>query len=40
VHGGPLLGRTIGLVRGERVLREDRFAYVDLVEASSGRSGS
>ncbi|MBA8887625.1 uncharacterized protein (TIGR00290 family) [Dokdonella fugitiva] len=40
VHGGPLFARSLELVRGERVLREDRFAYVDLVEASSAASGS
>ncbi|MGN6517837.1 MAG: ATP-binding protein [Dokdonella sp.] len=39
VHGGPLFAQPIELVRGERVLRERRFAYVDLVEASSA-SGS
>jgi uncharacterized protein (TIGR00290 family) len=39
VHGGPLFAQPIGLARGERVLREERFAYVDLVETSSG-SGS
>ena len=39
VHGGPLFAQPIDLVRGERVLRERRFAYVDLVEASS-TSGS
>ncbi|HEU4665017.1 MAG TPA: ATP-binding protein [Dokdonella sp.] len=40
VHGGPLFARPIELARGELVLREERFAYVDLVEASSGASGS
>ena len=35
VHAGPLFAAPIAVVRGERVLREDRFAYVDLVDASS-----
>lgn len=29
--GGPLLGRSIPVARGERVLREGRFQYCDLV---------
>jgi uncharacterized protein (TIGR00290 family) len=32
VHGGPIFGGTIALERGERVLRDDRFQYVDLLE--------
>ena len=35
VHASPLFAAPIALARGERVLREDRFAYVDLVDASS-----
>jgi uncharacterized protein (TIGR00290 family) len=33
VHGGPLWQSPIELVRGERVLRDGRFQYVDLLEA-------
>jgi uncharacterized protein (TIGR00290 family) len=33
VHAGPLFSASIALTRGERVLRENRFQYVDLVEA-------
>jgi uncharacterized protein (TIGR00290 family) len=33
VHAGPIFHGAIALERGERVLREDRFQYVDLVEA-------
>ena len=33
VHDSPLFSAPIPLVRGERVLREGRFQYVDLVEA-------
>ena len=33
VHGGPLFATTIALRRGERVLREGRFQYIDLIEA-------
>jgi uncharacterized protein (TIGR00290 family) len=32
VHAGPIFGRTIALERGERVLRDERFQYVDLIE--------
>ncbi|MBA8882862.1 ATP-binding protein [Dokdonella fugitiva] len=35
VHGGPLFAQPIELARGEHVLREQRFAYVDLVDTSS-----
>lgn len=31
VHAGPLLATPLALTRGERVLREARFQYVDLV---------
>jgi uncharacterized protein (TIGR00290 family) len=31
VHAGPMLRHPLALRRGERVLREDRFAYTDLV---------
>src|SRR5688572_26446594 len=30
VHAGPMFDRPLALVAGERVLREDRFSYVDL----------
>jgi diphthamide synthase (EF-2-diphthine--ammonia ligase) len=33
VHAGPIFGDAIALERGERVLRDGRFQYVDLVEA-------
>jgi len=32
VHAGPVFAAPIALSRGERVLREGRFQYVDLVE--------
>lgn len=32
VHGGPLFATPIALTRGERVLREGRFQYIDLIE--------
>jgi uncharacterized protein (TIGR00290 family) len=32
VHGGPLFDTPIPLALGERVLREGRFQYVDLIE--------
>jgi uncharacterized protein (TIGR00290 family) len=32
VYAGPLFEASIGLRRGDSVLREDRFQYVDLVE--------
>jgi len=32
VYAGPLWREPLGLARGERVLREGRFQYVDLVE--------
>lgn len=31
VHAGPMFRYPLALERGERVLREDRFAYIDLV---------
>ena len=34
VHGGPLWRTPIELVRGERVLRDGRFQYVDLLEVN------
>ncbi|MGH8042171.1 MAG: ATP-binding protein [Rudaea sp.] len=34
VHASPLFSAPIRLVRGERVLREDRFQYVDLIESA------
>jgi uncharacterized protein (TIGR00290 family) len=33
VHDSPLFAAPIALLRGERVLREGRFQYVDLLEA-------
>jgi uncharacterized protein (TIGR00290 family) len=33
VHAGPMWSKSLSLVRGERVLRENRFQYVDLVDA-------
>lgn len=36
VHAGPLWSAPIELVRGERVLRDGRFEYVDLLERDSG----
>jgi uncharacterized protein (TIGR00290 family) len=33
VYSGPLWPQSLTLTRGERVLRENRFRYVDLVEA-------
>jgi uncharacterized protein (TIGR00290 family) len=35
VYAGPLWRTPIALERGERVLREGRFQYVDLIEAAS-----
>jgi len=32
VHAGPIFGGEIALERGERVLRDNRFQYVDLIE--------
>jgi uncharacterized protein (TIGR00290 family) len=32
VHAGPLWRTSIALARGERVLRDERFQYVDLIE--------
>ncbi len=34
VHAGPMFAAPIAVVRGDRVLREDRFAYTDFVPAS------
>jgi len=40
VHAGPIFRSTLALERGERVLRDDRFQYVDLLEPhASGESG-
>jgi uncharacterized protein (TIGR00290 family) len=33
VHAGPIFREAIALERGERVLRDRRFQYVDLIEA-------
>ena len=35
VHAGPIFASAIALERGERVLRDGRFQYVDLIEAQS-----
>ena len=35
VHAGPFWPQPLKLVRGERLLRENRFQYVDLVEAKT-----
>jgi len=35
VHAGPVFAGTIALERGERVLRDGRFQYVDLIEAQA-----
>ena len=35
VHAGPLWPQPLKLVRGERVLRDGRFQYVDLTEAAN-----
>jgi len=35
LYAGPLLPAPIALVRGERVLRENRFQYIDLVDGLS-----
>ena len=35
VHAGPIFRGEIALDRGERVLRDDRFQYVDLIPAST-----
>jgi uncharacterized protein (TIGR00290 family) len=37
VHAGPLWKTPINLELGERVLREDRFQYVDLIETAADR---
>jgi diphthamide synthase (EF-2-diphthine--ammonia ligase) len=38
VHAGPLWKNPIDLELGDRVLREGRFEYVDLLEAASTMS--
>jgi uncharacterized protein (TIGR00290 family) len=40
VHAGPIFRGEIVLDRGERVLRDDRFQYVDLIPASIGTARS
>ena len=37
VHAGPLWRAPIALDRGERVLRDERFQYIDLIETGSSR---
>ncbi|HEY6894864.1 MAG TPA: ATP-binding protein [Rhodanobacteraceae bacterium] len=40
VHAGPIFADAIALERGERVLRDGRFQYVDLIETQApGDSG-
>ena len=42
-HDGPLFARPLPIVAGERVLREQRFAYTDFVlrdPAADGRAGT
>ena len=34
VHAGPLWSQPLKLIRGERVLRENRFQYVDLIDTA------
>jgi uncharacterized protein (TIGR00290 family) len=38
VYDGPIFSWSIKLKRGEKVLREDRFYYCDLVPVCSGES--
>ena len=38
VHDSPLFADPIPLIRGERVLRDRRFQYVDLVEADAAQA--
>jgi diphthamide synthase (EF-2-diphthine--ammonia ligase) len=38
VYASPLLNAPLALVRGDRVLRENRFQYVDLVETGTEMS--
>ncbi|MFO0070658.1 MAG: ATP-binding protein, partial [Gemmatimonas sp.] len=40
VTDGPLFAQPIAVVPGERVLRDERFQYCDLVELGPERSGS
>jgi diphthamide synthase (EF-2-diphthine--ammonia ligase) len=35
VHAGPIFREAIALERGERVLRDGRFQYVDLIEVGA-----
>jgi uncharacterized protein (TIGR00290 family) len=35
VHAGPIFGGSLALECGERVLRDERFQYVDLIEADA-----
>lgn len=37
VHAGPMFAAPIAVARGERVLREDRFAYTDFLPADTIR---
>ena len=37
VYAGPLWPTPIALVRGERLLRESRFQYIDLIESDATR---
>jgi len=40
VHAGPLWAKAIDLELGERVLRDERFQYVDLIEAAADRQSA
>ncbi len=40
VTGGPIFDHPIAVATGERVLRDERFQYCDLVELGPERSGS
>lgn len=39
VHAGPMFQHPLVLQQGERVLRDGRFAYVDLIPGDSGEGG-
>jgi uncharacterized protein (TIGR00290 family) len=38
VYAGPIFGETIALARGERVLRDGRFQYADLIETHASEA--
>jgi hypothetical protein len=39
VTGGPIFDHPIAVATGERVLRDERFQYCDLVEVPPGPAG-